>query len=421
MALGSVTFKITKSIDKLYLDLPEKLTKKFNVKLGNSQANISTQFAGAIHPTTIEEFNSNQDLIAIKSTKAELVHSMTVYFTMTDFGGSQWHYSISRQEPLDQININFTSCPDNARGIVLQIVAFIRSTLLATDSVAYLDGITNEHLKSIYQKRETEINHLESISKSLVFDQEKYRQKLESDFENRIKKLEQDFEEKKKDLKAKELELDQKVKTVDDRAAKHARRAVTASLKDELKNRSQEFKLSKGTIQLRNPIEYFSWILIGFFAVLFFITTLVSLKLVGTATDVDMPALYIKQFALGIALVSSSVFYIRWRNLWFERHAQEEFLLKRQEIDLDRATWAIELASEWVDEKKRDIPEGLVTKITNNLFEYQNHEAKNLHPAEDLASLILGSSSKVKLNVGGNEFELNTKGVKNLKKSLSEE
>lgn len=420
MALGNMNFKITKSIDKLYLDLPEKIIKKFPGVKYASTANINTSFAGAIQINGIEEFSTNESVKSLKNAKSELVNSMTCYFSLADHGSTQWHFSISRAENLDQVNVNFSSCPDQARNIAIEIMSFMRTTLLAIDSVSYLDGITNEHLKSIYQKRETEINHLESISKSLIFDQEKYRQSLEKSFDERQKKLDADFEIKKQELAGKEKDLKTRMDAVDDRQAKHARRAVTLSMKDTLKGRSQEFKLSQGTVGLRSAIEYFSWFLIGFFALLFLITTLASLKIIGNIADTDMVGLYIKQIALGIAFASTSVFYIRWRNLWFERHAQEEFLLKRQEIDLDRATWAIELASEWVDEKKRDIPEALVSKLTNNLFEYQSHETKNLHPAEDLASLILGSSAKVRLKVNDNEFELNRKGAQDLKKKLEE-
>lgn len=421
MALGSSSFKIIKAIDKLYLEIPEKIIKKFpNVSFAGNGA-INTAFAGSIQATGIGDFQNNESLKSLKTAKSELINSMTCYFALTEFGASQWYFSISRQEHLDNVSLNFNSCPDQAKALAIEIVAFMRSTLVATDSVSYLDGISNDHLKSIYQRRETEINHLESISKSLIFDQEKYRQDLERSFDARRRQLDEDFEVKRQELADKETALKERMDAVDDRQAKHARRAVTLSMKDTLKGRSQEFKLSRGTVGLRSAIEYFSWFLIGFFALLFLITTLSSLKIIGDVSETDIIGLYIKQIALGVAFASTSVFYIRWRNLWFERHAQEEFLLKRQEIDLDRATWAIELASEWVDEKKRDIPEALISKLTNNLFEYQSHEAKNLHPAEDLASLILGSSAKVKLKVNDNEFELNHKGASELKRKLEEE
>ncbi|WP_299735651.1 hypothetical protein [uncultured Endozoicomonas sp.] len=49
--------------------------------------------------------------------------------------------------------------------------------------------------------------------------------------------------------------------------------------------------------------------------------------------------------------------------------------------------------------------------MTRNLFANESKELEQvLHPSDELASAILGSASRLKMNIAGNELEINKPG-----------
>lgn len=128
---------------------------------------------------------------------------------------------------------------------------------------------------------------------------------------------------------------------------------------------------------------------------------------------------YFKLPAATLATVAAIVYYIRWNDHWFKRHADEEFNIKRFELDVDRASWVVEMAMEWKDEKGSEIPKGLVDRLTANLFESTPEESSPRHPSEDLASALLGASSELSMNVPGvGDIKLDRKGTRQFKRAI---
>ena len=78
------------------------------------------------------------------------------------------------------------------------------------------------------------------------------------------------------------------------------------------------------------------------------------------------------------------VFYIKWIDRWAQIHANEEFRLKRLDLDIDRSSWIVEVALEWQEEKGGAIPQELLDKLTHNLFAYSQNEETIRHPYEDI-------------------------------------
>ncbi|MBA2434065.1 MAG: hypothetical protein H0V54_03085 [Chthoniobacterales bacterium] len=120
-------------------------------------------------------------------------------------------------------------------------------------------------------------------------------------------------------------------------------------------------------------------------------------------------------------LIATIVFYIRWNDRWFRSHADEEFRLKRLDLDVDRASWVVEMALEWKDEEGKQIPSGLLDRLTTNLFKIDDPGEQVRHPTEDLASALLGASSALKLQIPGvGEASLNRKGIREFQKTAEE-
>ena len=125
-----------------------------------------------------------------------------------------------------------------------------------------------------------------------------------------------------------------------------------------------------------------------------------------------VPAI-VKQVTFSALFVTTAVFFTKWNNQWFQKHANEEFRLKRMELDIDRASWFVEMAFDWKDEKGEAIPEALIERLTHGLF-VETSGDHPVEPSESLAHALLGAARfKVKLP-GDIEVEYDRKGVEKL-------
>jgi hypothetical protein len=120
---------------------------------------------------------------------------------------------------------------------------------------------------------------------------------------------------------------------------------------------------------------------------------------------------HIKLFVLSLGFAATMIYYIRWNDNWFRRHADEEFDIKRFQLDLDRASWVVEMAMEWNEEKEKEIPKELIDRLTVNLFQTKASE-KIKHPSEEIISKLLEGSAELSITAPENKgsAKLTTKG-----------
>jgi hypothetical protein len=77
---------------------------------------------------------------------------------------------------------------------------------------------------------------------------------------------------------------------------------------------------------------------------------------------------------------------------------------------MERASWLVETNLEWNDKKDSIMPTELLKSLSNNLFEYDKVEHESvIHPADQLASALLGSATAVKLKSGDSSIEIDPK------------
>lgn len=425
MALQNISQKIIKQPDKKIINAVYEAAQ--NAEYTITQVNFSLKIGGEPFIGNLESLNLNAEFNKLLNLTSEVISRFTFN---TD---SNFNITISRVEnsSYDSITLNFASLQDDQRDKANKFYSDIREKIRVIDSSRIIQTELNEQLKRHYEIREFELSKLESISESLIDRTEKYlkqkqeefaidKSNLEIAFQNKNEILISDFEKKKIVLEEERNKLDLKLKEIDDRESKHVRRKIREDLKEELKKRSQKFGLTEGTIKLRKPVYYFSFILLLLFGAGFIIYSYLSIieVLKDVTNSSHLIALGIKQLALGLAFGSTAVFFIRWNNKWFEKHSNEEFRLKRHEIDLDRASWLVEMAFEWKSEKGTDIPMELINKLGQNLFEEEKTEEQPLHPSDQLASAILGAASNVSVKVpGGAELSLDRKGINKLNKA----
>jgi ABC-type multidrug transport system fused ATPase/permease subunit len=272
-----------------------------------------------------------------------------------------------------------------------------------------------------FEARAVALARLEKVASNLLEEMEEARKRREQEFQEKERALGEKYEQKQRELEAaakarqeeqdrRAAELDALRKELDDRAAKHARRQHYKDIKEKFKSWSETFQVTPGTNRLRRSVFWFTLLLLALFGGLagWFLFQSLTVQ-----DNTHLVAAIVKQATFTVLFVSTAYFFIRWNNQWFQRHANEEFRLKRMELDIDRASWFVEMAFEWKEEKGEEIPLELVERLTQGLFGDGALE-HSVEPADSLAQALLGAARfKVKL-ADGTEAEYDRKGIEKL-------
>ena len=221
---------------------------------------------------------------------------------------------------------------------------------------------------------------------------------LSESFEEKNRALDAKYGERTKGLEASEKELDEQREELDDRSARHARREQLKVLQQKISDCSKAFTLTSDTQKKRNPVH------VIFIALLLFSGGLIVRSLFFPATAMEGVELWLTLGrlplgALGFGL--TAVFYLRWTDQWFRRHADQEFRLQQLALDVDRAGYATEMLLEWQEDKGGELPAIMVDRLTAGLFTDQTTAARVRHPSEDVTSKLLKASSNIRFDVPG--------------------
>ncbi len=357
-----------------------------------------------------------------------LASEASLFFQVTmNPSRSKGAVQVRRGDTSDNVRVTF---PDNVEGAVtVPLLAACRRYFKAYERTESLDRLLGDELAEFYRKREQTIVRLEELTESLVRENVAYRQKAEEEFvalrqrldaqmDSERERLRAEHQEKEAALRAREVALEESAKALDDRSSRHARRQLRQDLKEILASRGKDFSLTKKTAAKRVPIHVLFWLLVATPGVVF-VRSLYEVIAFGISPS------WFHLWRLpvsGVALAGALIFYIRWNDQWFRQHAEEEFRLKRLDLDIDRASWIVEMALEWKEEKGTELPRELVEPLTRNLF--VAHEARGdrvRHPGEDLASALLGASTQLNVQVPGvGEAKLDRRGLKRFQESTKE-
>lgn len=283
------------------------------------------------------------------------------------------------------------------------------------------------------------LSRLESTATTLIEDVVKHKEKIEDEFNKKTAQLEERVQSavalKTEELNAWESKLKEKQKTIDDSDNTFARRKLRDQMLLDVKSRIESFGVSRSTEMKRLPIR------LAYYFMLFFIIVTVGvfgyeafmhapnvsrseLALSGVLglggksgvnvnafDSVDQTIFYVLLVKLTISIFGFfvvAIYYIKWESRWADQHAANEFQLQQFYLDISRANWVVETGLEWKKETGEAMPELLLGNISGKLFALHGDEGdKAINPADELASALLGSSSKLKLKMGENEMEFN--------------
>lgn len=260
---------------------------------------------------------------------------------------------------------------------------------------------------------------------------------LESAFAKRIEGADAAIAAKRAELAKEQDQLESRRKELDDSDNTFARRQIRDRLLADVADRVTNFGVSEATQQARKPVVQGMIALISLLALLLFWTAVelfqlrelqAQPRLTGVAQLASAPAtgataqsvltgltgekiaLWARLSLLTIGLVAAIVYYIRWQSLWAAQFANTEQSLRQFHIDVNRANWVVETGLEWQKETSTDLPTPLVESLTRGLFAEREPATQVLHPADELASALLGSASKLSLDVAGSKVEIDKPG-----------
>lgn len=275
---------------------------------------------------------------------------------------------------------------------------------------------------------------------------------LEAEFKQRELEASQRIDERTEEVVAKQRELDERRKLLDESDNTFARRQIRDRMLSDVAARVQNFGLSQATVAARRPVAGGIAVLCLFLLTLLtwtsfelyvarsqpqqesqHATTLASaarspasdtasaaaLQARPSAqaevaaihvSDTERILLWIRFALLSIGLAASILYYIRWQNGWASTFATTEQSLQQFHIDVNRANWVVETCLEWRKETESDIPAPLIESLTRGLFAGRETSPTVLHPADELASALMGSASKLSLDINGNKLDIDKLG-----------
>jgi hypothetical protein len=378
-------------------------------------------------PYTRANFGDNlevmaQDLQTHKGLHEVLGYGVKAFKTITYHFGVAESIRIERQpEPsslYDKVTVNSGQQKDAVQFAKLCAVA---QKHLGASSLSNLSNLLGPEAQKHFEAREVALAKLEKLTATLLQDVENARQHREKELLEKERMLEEKYErrrsdldlqhaEREKSLQGRSNDLDKLRKELDDRAAKHARRQHYKDIKERFKSWSEQFQVTKGTSNLRKSVLWMTITLLFLFGG---VSGYFLFESITAQDNARLIAAIVKQITFTVLFVSTAFFFIRWNNQWFQRHANEEFRLKRMELDIDRASWFVEMAFEWKDEKGEEIPSQIIERLTAGLFIEEGNEPCS-EPQDSLTQAILGASRfTVKLS-DGTEVEYDRKGIQKL-------
>lgn len=335
----------------------------------------------------------------------------------------------------------------------LDVVALINSELRPFEPDRFITGSAPEEQSQLLALHNSTLERLERLNEDLIRQSSEFRRNLEQQFDLRAKEgeealrakaatLEEAYRARAEDLDAQQSALDEKLKVIDDRDNTHARREIRDRMLEDVRERVSAFGVSEATERKRRPVLYGIYALVVTFACLLGWTTYeiasldrqysLAFQAVGkiaswgadaakaagvspevmakiSTGDVERTHLYwlwLRFTVFSLGLVGTLLYYVKWQNRWAEQHSETEFQLRQFQIDVSRANWVIESCLEWRKETESAIPPELLGSITRNLFVSANAQPEQvMHPADELASALMGTASKVKLKVGDSEID----------------
>jgi hypothetical protein len=439
--------KIPRATDKALADIFRKFGAKFGILHGTVVGITGAQIGQIVlADTPVDAWKALLvlDSCLIESMYLQLGQLSIVYSRGGSLGPDQ-------KSPIyDELVFNFNDGhAEPSPATRLEIVAFLSEKFKRFEIGRISTSDASPEINQVLAIHQSNLERLEKLNEDLICKSVAFRESVELRFDDKVSQLEVEFKERQTAIDAQSKEnaaqlqkreeaLAVKLAAIDDRNNTHVRREIRDRMLDDVKQRILKFGVSEATERKRQPVIA-GMLLLGGFIVLLLAWTVLE---IGRANTTSFPAtglptvlnstsahialapqgrdtngtsaigsfalywLWARFAFLSLSLLATILFYIKWQNKWADQHAASEFQLQQFYVDVNRANWVIESCLEWRKETDSAIPAELLSSITNGLFINPLTEPDRvMHPADELASALMGSASKLNLKVGDSELE----------------
>ncbi|MEZ5593809.1 MAG: hypothetical protein R3F53_25105, partial [Gammaproteobacteria bacterium] len=149
----------------------------------------------------------------------------------------------------------------------IKIISKISSDLHAFDPERKINNPIPEEQQQLFALNQSSLDRLENLNIDLIEKGQEFLKAiddkvvekigvLEEDFSKKESALKEEFSKKEQELQKKEEALTARAKEIDDRDNTHVRRQLRQDLIQEIKDRSEKFNLTEGTVKLRWPVHW---------------------------------------------------------------------------------------------------------------------------------------------------------------------
>ncbi len=426
---NSVSIPIIKGTDRDYFEALLAISKLESAKqLGFSAFSVQSVFSNAKIdvPSSIDEAISHEPFQKLLSAEGKALRSLTLLT-----GNSQRSIQFHRSDDFangklngmeDRLSINLDQQADPATMTLTALLIAEIQKIISSFSINSLQGLLGEQATSNLVARQEALTRLETMHSTMLHDFMKQRTALDAEFNSREESLQTSYQKRQDDLEqlyadrhaefaARESELSTQRQDLDDRSSTHVRRELRKNLKEILTARQSSFALSRDTHNRRRFV-FWGYVLL---LILFGIPAGYLLYNETTAGSFN-PWTFGRQIVFTIAFIVTSGFFLRWLNTWAQQHAEEEFKLKQLELDIDRASWVVEMALEWRAAKGDELPAQLADRLSANLFgsspiaKSENH---SMTASDAIVKALQQSASNIELNFPGGKVSLDKRAIKN--------
>lgn len=362
------------------------------------------------------------------------------------YRGGQTNDPVQKSPVLDDLVIDLNGIDETRMRVASRALAIFRPVSLPKSDI-------NHQIAAQQALQESTFARLEKQLEDLFEQTVGVRKELDDAVRQKTEALEKEFvtkqEQADRRLREREEELDRRAKELDDSDNTFARRKIRDGMLTDVTERVNNFDVSIVTRNARKPVANGMLGLIYVFCVLMAWTSYelysarevqssigsiaeslkqqaakaapisasspkpASLELTATMlhdSSTERITLWIRFSLLTIGLVGSIIYYIRWQSRWAEQFAATESSLKQFHLDVNRANWVVETCLEWRKETESLIPTPLIESLTRGLFSRDSPTPQAIHPADELASALVGSASKISLAVGDSKIEYDKPG-----------
>lgn len=345
-------------------------------------------------------------------------------------GPNKWHFLRVIRKPgdfFDDVEAEWNSGRPLPEWQFAKLLALARQELGEIKIGEALSGFPNHTINRYLEARDATLSRLETVNEELLFgiherqkqmdaEQQKKSEQLEASFKKRHEELQAQYDAKREELEAAEAAFKAREAEFETHESKYLRRQLRQDMLNSLEAFKSKFELTPGTQRLRLPILVFTVMLLIFFGVLMAVGFYQTFDLLKgqDLSKINWSAvltLSLKQLGITAAFVGVAWFFIKWNDRWFRQHADAEFMFKRLELDVNRASWVVEMAMEWKAEKGTEIPTELLDRLTRNLFKDSDQEEDNGSAPPQLADMLLGAAATAKLVTPSGEITLDRKGI----------